>query len=74
MALLACNQFSLASPTGSPVSLNTSGKKYGKNLPSVYLTPGTVSYTHLLYISLHFIISRTGVFPSSANNSDIICL
>ena len=40
IALLACNQFSLASPTGSPVSLNTSGKKYGKNLPSVYLTPG----------------------------------
>lgn len=39
MALRAVTQFTLASFNGSPFSWNTSGKKYGKNLPSVYLTP-----------------------------------
>ena len=33
-------QFSFASIQGSFPSKNVSGKKYGKNLPSVYLTPG----------------------------------
>ena len=40
MARLADNQFLLASIVGSFPSRNTSGKKYGKNLPSVYFTCG----------------------------------
>ena len=38
IALLAVTQFTFASFTGSPPSWNVSGKKYGKNLPSVYFT------------------------------------
>ena len=38
IALLAVTQFTFASFTGLPPSWNVSGKKYGKNLPSVYFT------------------------------------
>ena len=39
IALRAVTQLTLASFNGSPFLWKTSGKKYGKNLPSVYLTP-----------------------------------
>ena len=39
IARRAVIQFSFASFTGSPPSWKVSGKKYGKNLPSVYFTP-----------------------------------